>query len=304
MSPRNVEILAVSLLVFHNWSAFPSTAVVIVTKTGIAAATDGKSISDGTSGALQKLAILHKRILIAEIGLAEIRPNKEAISRAIRRGQPVPKWAKNFVPYSFPEWIGSIEKRTSPDISVAMLTETVKNEADRTFGAAAPLLKDMAMQHQPPFQDGQTMVATFVLAGFDEAHVPNIYSIRIELQPDDFSLQPGKIEHVHPAYGISVDARFYMPAGSAQTAILPIMRQPESSEYRRIPFLTKIELTQLQGGKSVSVEQIFDLLTVLISEEISASSDIVGWPIWLGIVPKKGAPSLSRIPKPEKRTKH
>lgn len=300
-----MKVLAVALLMVHGWDGFSSTAVFIVTKGGIAAATDGKSISGETSGTLQKLALLHSRILVAQIGLAELRTNKKALRAAIRRGQPIPKWVKNFAPYSFPEWIMGIEKRTSSNTSVAMLAHTIKNEADRTFGAAAPLLKEMAMQHQPPFQDDQTMVATFVLAGFGETHVPTIYSVTIELNQDDLSLLPGRIEHVHPVPGTgSVDDRFYMPAGSFQTAIAPIVKEPESAWYNRISPQAKKELAQLHNGQPIAIAQVDDLLAVLISEEIAVSSDSVGWPIWIGNIPKHGKASLTRIPKPTKGAEH
>jgi len=305
--PSNMKVLAVALLMVHGWDGFSSTAVFIVTKSGIAAATDGKSISGQTgqtSGTLQKLVLLHSRILVAQIGLAELRTNKKALRAAIRRGQPMPKWVMNFVPYSFPEWIMGIEKSTPPDISVAMLADTVKNKADRTFGVAAPLLKEMAMQHQPPFQDDQSMVATYVLAGFDENHVPTIYSVTIELNRDDLSLLPGKIEHVHPVPGTgSVDDRFYMPAGSFQTAIAPIVKEPQSAQYNRIPLRAKNELAQLHNGQAIAMTQVNDFLTVLISEEIIASSDSVGWPIWIGNIPRRGNSTLTRIPKPTKGAK-
>jgi hypothetical protein len=299
------EILTAAFLIFQSWNAFPSTAVFIVTKSGIVAATDGKSFSytEQRAGIIQKLVLLHERVLVAEIGLADIQASKKAIREVVKSGRDVPQWVKDFVPFHFPDWMRGIEKRTSHDISMAILARTVKDEADRTFGTAAPVLKEMAMNHRPPFEDEKRLVAVFVLAGFEENYIPTIYSVTIELNRNDLSVMPGKIEHVHPEPGTKVDDKFYMPAGSAQKAIGNIVGHPETGEYKSMPAQAQIELAQLHKAEALTTAQAQDLLTALVSQEIVASGNDVGWPIWFGSIPKYGRPLLVQSRKPAKNIK-
>ncbi len=277
---------------------FSSTALFIVTKNGIFAATDGKAVEDGVARTTQKLSLVHDRILVSDIGLSDIYLSKKKVAEAIKSGQSIPEWVNHVAPYHFQTWILGIEKRTPRDVSVALLASAVKDEADRTFSSLAPLLKDMAMNHQPPFEGEKRIVAVYALAGFDETYIPTIYSVTLELDRNSLSLVPGKIEQIHPNPAIRVDDRFYMPAGSAQTAIEPIVRHPDSREYKRLPATAQAELQRLSKAEPVTISQIKGLLTALIAEEISASSQYVGWPVWFGVIPRCGRPMLTKIVRP------
>src|SRR5271165_938454 len=79
--------------------AHGSTAVVLVTTDGIALGTDGKMVCygpcDTTLRTMQKVQLVHHKILIATVGLTRIEISKEAV-------------------YDFPSWVKQLESATSP----------------------------------------------------------------------------------------------------------------------------------------------------------------------------------------------
>ena len=271
------KILAVTLALSLCSSLYGSTAIVITTREGIVVGTDSKfscfGVCSGTQGTIQKVQVVHDKILIATVGITGIEISKKAITEARARHEKIPDAVLKARPYDFPTWVREIERSTSPTISVTDLAYRIRNDVERRF---------VGMPFNNQVTIGNNGAGAFVVVGY-ENRAPNIFAVELIVDPAHAVIARATIK----ALGSKL---FFAPIEAYSNAARALKRR-DSCEYGRIRAMAPTELRAFESH-TPSISQAKMFLHILISEEARIAPEAVGPPIYIGTIPYLGISTI------------
>src|SRR5437879_3019462 len=149
------EECALSFALFVGVGWHGTTAIFVITPTGIVAGTDQLTKGSSSSGKavfrkdITKIQLINGKFIVASVGIER--------SNA----------------YSFEDWITKVGNKLAPDASVTQFVGLIENEATKTFKddmAIEKYMRSGALVKSQPFED--TLVE-YIVAGY-ESGVPTI----------------------------------------------------------------------------------------------------------------------------------
>ena len=268
------EECALSFALFVGVGWHGTTAIFVITPTGIVAGTDQLTKGSSSSGKavfrkdITKIQLINGKFIVASVGIER--------SNA----------------YSFEDWITKVGNKLAPDASVTQFVGLIENEATKTFKddmAIEKYMRSGALVKSQPFED--TLVE-YIVAGY-ESGVPTIIRTYFNLDWHDKRLV-GPVRDVdfpssggNPNFGIKMNG----VNGGIQE-----FTEINSYAYKRFHSAFPAILAKVANGHDLTQEEAITVIRVLINIQAEVTPSQVGRDCRIVVLPMRGTASVSSYP--------
>jgi hypothetical protein len=251
-----------------------TTAIFVLTPTGIVAGTDQQTRGVSPSGEMAfrkditKIQLINGKFIVASIGIER--------SNA----------------YSFEEWITNVGNKLAPDASVTQFVGLIENEATKTFKddmAIEKYMRSGALVKSQPFED--TLVE-YIVASY-QSGVPVIIRTYFNLDWHDKRLV-GPVRDVdfpgsggNPNVGVKMNG---VDGGISE------FTNVNSYAYKRFHSHFPAILSKLVSWQELTEKEAITLIRVLISIQAEVTPNQVGRDTRIVVLPMHGTGSVASYP--------
>lgn len=281
---KNLLKRRICILLFLAFAMFGScygtTAVFVITPQGIVAGADQLSTIISPGGAIDftatdipKIELINQRFIVASVGMERLEVQGGVVA------------------YSFGDWIRAIGNKLPENTSLWELVAVIKDEAARTFKSRLDIEGQMRagrFKKSPMFQ---VNLVEYIVGGYDEAGVPTIVSVEMQLDWYDRRLI-GPIEETHlpPRPGANVKSALYV--GGENCASSEFINA-NSYAYKRFHLYRPATLDKFVARQPLTREDATDTIRVLIEIQSEITPGRVGGATRIVWLPVKGAGSAA-----------
>jgi len=268
------EDCTLSFALFLGIGCHGTTAIFVITPTGIVAGTDQLTKNASPSGKatfrkdITKIQLINGKFIVASVGVEQTNA------------------------YSFEDWITKVGNKLAPDASVTQFVGLIENEATKTFKddmAIEKYMRSGALVKSQPLED--TLVE-YIVAGY-ESGMPTIIRTYFNLDWHDKRLV-GPVRDVdfpasgnNPNFGIKMNG---VNCGIQEFA------EVNSYAYKRFHSSFPAILAKAASGHELTQEEAVTAIRVLISIQAEVTPSQVGKDSRIVVLPTRGTGSVSSYP--------
>lgn len=268
------EDCILSFALFVGIGSHGTTAIFVITPTGIVAGTDQLTKRVSPSGEatfridISKIQLINGKFIVATVGVEQ--------SNA----------------YSFEDWITKVGNKLAPDASVTQFVGLIENEATKTFKddmAIEKYMRSGALVKSQPLED--TLVE-YIVAGY-QSGVPTIIRTYFNLDWHEKRLI-GPIRDVDfPGSGRNPNSGIKM---NGVDGGINEFTNVNSYAYKRFQLYSPTLVEKFVSGHELTQEEAITLIRVLISIQAEVTPSEVGRDSRIVVLPMRGAGSVSSYP--------
>jgi hypothetical protein len=255
-----------------------TTIITFVTSDGIVMAADSLTVDDKNSISrdVRKIYLIQDRILVSTAWLTQA---KDIIIHDKLTNDMI-KFNYNFI-----DWIDSLAKTLPKNVTVSQVSNIILYNTATTFSIYNILLKLGKIKRN------RDVLVRYYIAGYEE-NTPVIYKVDINIDWQNLNLVGPFIVRIFPSQGS--DLTFFLNVGATHEAIDQILMQ-NGPQYKKAIEKNHILINKLLFKQNLNIDDSINLCKILIQIESEFNPTKVGMPINIGVIPKNGKASISKI---------